>query len=223
MTIAFEKKGHTSCLPSRPHRRLRPAHRFGVFPRRTFAHLPGGAQEMSESRAELVPALHPAGMLVRRMGQSLRHYWTDAAGYQKLLYVVGTVLLVSAVVHLCVILVTGGSWQGPVSWRKPITFGFSFGVTCWTLGWILSYLPARQRIGWTLSGGFSVAALGEVFLISMQQWRGVASHFNFATPFDDTVFTIMGNLVTIIGVIVLILTVWTFISLQAPPSLALAI
>src|SRR5436305_8733886 len=125
--------------------------------------------------------------------------------------------------HLGMILVTGGSWQGPVSWRKPITFGFSFAVTCWALGWILSYLPSRRRIGWTLSGGFSVAALGEVFLISMQQWRGVASHFDFATPFDDTVFTIMGNLVTVIGVIVLILTVWAFVSLQAPPSLALAI
>jgi hypothetical protein len=178
---------------------------------------------MSESRAELVPALHPAAMQIRRMGQTLRHYWTDALGYQKLLYVVGTVLLVSAIFHLGVILVTGGSWQGPVSWRKPITFGFSFGVTCWTLGWILSYLPSRQRIGWILSGGFSVPALGEVFLISMQQWRGVASHFNFTTPFDDTVFTIMGNLVTVIAVIVLVLTVWTFVSLQAPASLALAI
>jgi hypothetical protein len=157
------------------------------------------------------------------MGQTLRHYWTDAPGYQKLLYVVGTVLLMSGMFHLGVILVTGGSWQGPVSWRKPITFGFSFAVTCWALGWILSYLPSRQRIGWTLSGGFSVAAVSEVFLISMQQWRGVASHFNFATPFDDMIFTIMGNLVTVIAVIVLVLTVWTFVSLQAPASLALAI
>jgi hypothetical protein len=68
-----------------------------------------------------------------------------------------------------------------------------------------------------------VAALGEVFLITMQQWRGVASHFNFATPFDDTVVSIMANLVVVIAVIVLILTVWTFVSLQAPASLALAI
>ena len=178
---------------------------------------------MSESRSLPVRAPHSTRILLQRMGDTLRHYWTDAQGYQKFLYVVGTVLLLNGLVHLGVILVTGGSWQGPISWRKPITFSFSLAITCWTLGWILSYLPARRWIGWILSGGFGVAAMGEVFLISMQQWRGVASHFDFATPFDDTVFTIMGNLVAVIAVIVLVLTVWTFVSLQAPPSLALAI
>ena len=63
---------------------------------------------MSESRAEFVSAVHPARTQVRRMGQTLRHYWTDASGYQKFLYVVGTVLLVSAMFHLGMILVTGG-------------------------------------------------------------------------------------------------------------------
>ena len=178
---------------------------------------------MSESRSLPVRTSHPIGILLQRMRDTLRRYWTDAQEYQKLLYIVGAILLLSGLVHVGVILVTGGSWQGPVSWRKPISFSFSFGITCWTLGWVLSYLPARRWLGWILSAGFGVAAMGEVFLISMQQWRGVASHFNFTTPFDDTIFTIMGNLVTVIGVIVLILTVWTFISLKAPTSLALAI
>jgi len=78
------------------------------------------------------------------MGDTLRHYWTDAQGYQKFLYVVGTVLLLNGLVHLGVILVTGGSWQGPISWRKPITFSFSFAITCWTLGWILSYFTCSS-------------------------------------------------------------------------------
>ena len=47
---------------------------------------------MSESRAEFVSAVHPARTQVRRMGQTLRHSWTDAPGYQKFLYVVGTVV-----------------------------------------------------------------------------------------------------------------------------------
>jgi hypothetical protein len=35
-----------------------------------------------------------------------------------------------------VLVVTGGSWEGPVSWRKPMSFGLSFGVTLATIGWV---------------------------------------------------------------------------------------
>lgn len=52
---------------------------------------------------------------LRMMPATIRSYWTQAEGYQKFLYWTGTLLIVSAVFHTGVLLVTGGSLEGPVS------------------------------------------------------------------------------------------------------------
>ena len=52
-----------------------------------------------------------------------------------LLSAVGLVLIASGLVHLVVFAVDGGPWDGPVSWRKPVTFGLSFGVTLIAVTW----------------------------------------------------------------------------------------
>jgi hypothetical protein len=72
--------------------------------------------------------------------------------YQSFLYAVGVLLLASGLVHGVVFLLDGGGWDGPLSWRKPILFGFSFGITVLSLGWVLSFLPRRRRLGWLLAG-----------------------------------------------------------------------
>ena len=59
------------------------------------------------------------GALIRAMVATLRSYWTRAEGYQKFAYVIGVLLIGSAVFHTGVLIVTGGSFEGPVSWRKP--------------------------------------------------------------------------------------------------------
>ena len=87
--------------------------------------------------------------------------------------------------------VDGGAWEGPVSWRKPIVFGLSFGVTIVTLAWFLTLLRLGRASGWAVSLVLSIASIGEVVLISMQKWRGVASHFNETTTFDGLVFSVM--------------------------------
>lgn len=58
------------------------------------------------------------------------------ASYQRFAYVCGALLALSGVVHLGVYLVDGGPWGGPISWRKPVVFGLSFGIAIVTLGWI---------------------------------------------------------------------------------------
>jgi hypothetical protein len=45
-----------------------------------------------------------------------------------------------------------GTWFGPLSWRKPAVFGFSFAVTDIAVAWILGYLPERRSAGWLLRG-----------------------------------------------------------------------
>ena len=110
-----------------------------------------------------------------------------------------------------------------VSWRKPIVFGLSFGITLLTLTWFMTFLRTRKVTGWIVLGTLSVASLGEVFLISMQKWRGVASHFNEDTAFDESVFSMMGLLVLVVAVMTVFIAVRSFFPMDAPPSLAWAI
>lgn len=177
--------------------------------------------------ASLAPAPRPEvgwRQLARAMAAALRGYWRRAASYQRALYRIGGLLLLSAVVHLAVLLLSGGSWSGALSWRKPILFGESFGLTAISLAWILGFLPRRPVLGWLIAAPTGLAVLGEVVWVSLQQWRGVPSHFNFSTPFDQTAFVLGGGvLIGITGVGILAIFAWCLVSLQAPGCIAWAI
>ena len=149
--------------------------------------------------------------------------FTPAAPYQRFAYVCAALLVASGLFHGVVFLVGGGSWEGPVSWRKPIVFGLSFGIALATVTWLMGFLRPRRWAGWLFLGLYAFAAIGEVLLISMQRWRGVPSHFNDDTAFDETVFSVMGQLVTLVGALTVIITIWAFVRLDAPASLAFAI
>ena len=149
--------------------------------------------------------------------------FTPVQPYQRFAYTCAALLVVSGLVHAGVYLVDGGSWQGPVSWRKPVVFGLSFGITLATLTWFMGFLRPRRATGWIVLGLFALASVGEVFLISMQKWRGVASHFNENTAFDAAVFSFMGLLVSLVGLLTVVITIWSFVRIDAPATLAWAI
>jgi hypothetical protein len=155
---------------------------------------------------------------VRRIGR-----FTPAASYQRFGYVCGVLLMLSGLVHAVVFLVDGGSWEGPVSWRKPIVFGLSFGITVVTITWLMTFLRARRLTGWIAVGLFAIASLAEVFLVTLQTWRGVASHFNETTPLDASIFSFMGMLVALLVLLTVFVTVRSFVRMDAPPSLGWAI
>lgn len=125
--------------------------------------------------------------------------------------------------HGLVFLVDGGAWQGPVSWRKPTTFGLSFGLTVVTLTWLTTTLRLRDRTRWALLGTFAVANVVEVGLVVVQAWRGVPSHFNLASPFDGAVFITMGISIAFIATIIVVVTVLAFTSSEAPRPTAMAV
>ena len=136
------------------------------------------------------------------LGRALRRIWVDGRRVERVAYVVGLVLFVSGLVHVGILLVTGGTWIGPVSLRKAATFGLSFGLTLPSVAWATSYLrlPARGLV----LGVFIATCVVETVLISMQAWRGVPSHFNFATPFDTAVSTTLalgGGVIVLVGVV----------------------
>jgi hypothetical protein len=149
--------------------------------------------------------------------------FVPVASYQRVAYACGALLMLSGLAHLGVYLVDGGPWAGPVSWRKPVVFGLSFGLALVTLSWVMGLLRPPRAAGWMVLGTLTFCSVGEVALISMQRWRGVPSHFNESTPFDAAVFSMMGALVTVLAVAVVVITVWSFIRIAAPSSLALAV
>ena len=115
-----------------------------------------------------------------------------------------------------------GGWDGAVSWRKPIEFGISGGITALSLAAVMARLPRDSWPAWPCAVAMSLF-VPETLLIDLQRWRGVPSHFNHDTAFDVTVFSWMGILVAIVSLGIMVMTVWTFLSLRGPRSTNLAI
>ena len=132
------------------------------------------------------------------------------------LAVIGLLLVASGLAHLVVWAVLGGPWEGPVTWRKPILFGISGGLTSLSLGWAWSKLPWRRGDGW-LAATAAWALFVEVAAIDMQAWRGVASHFNRATPFDSLLYDAMGLLILWVTLVAIDLTIRSFRQPMAVP------
>jgi len=124
--------------------------------------------------------------------------------------VIGWLLVASGCAHAIVWAVDGGAWEGAVTWRKPILFGISGGLTAVSLGWAWSTL-ARRRGDVAASWITAVSLAIEVLLIDLQRWRGVASHFNRTTRLDSLLYDLMGLLilvVTLVAVDLAIRSLW---------------
>ena len=155
---------------------------------------------------------------------SLSSFWSREHRVERIGYIVGASLLISGLVHLSILVIGGGSWEGPLSLRKPMTFGLSFGLTLVTIVWVSSFLRLGTRPRTLLLGVFTAACALETTLVTGQAWRGVPSHFNLQTTFDGIVARTLAAggmvLVAVIGAL-------TFASFRAnatvPTSLRLAI
>jgi hypothetical protein len=116
---------------------------------------------------------------------AVRGLWAAARGYQRLAYLVGAGLILVGLAHAAIWALAGGSATGALSWRKPTTFGISFGLTTVTLAWVGTWLPVRPAIGWIAAGLLCAATTYEVAWVVVQHARGVPAHFNDTTPLDE--------------------------------------
>ncbi|MFF3560094.1 hypothetical protein ACFYXS_08665 [Streptomyces sp. NPDC002574] len=118
-------------------------------------------------------------------------------------YATGALLVASGLFHLAVLAVDGGPWDGPVSWRKPVTFGVSFGLTLIAVAWVTSYLRVGERRRAVLLAVFAADCVVETGGITLQAWRRVPSHLNMETGFDTAVSMTLavggGVLVVVLG------------------------
>jgi hypothetical protein len=148
---------------------------------------------------------------LRAMATDLSLSWRTATGYQAFLWWSGVALVVAGLACAVAWLVDGApSLAGSVSWRKPIEFGVSLGLTGMFLAWILRWLPRSARIGWSVAVTYSVTAVAEWALITVQKVRGVPSHFNNSTDVDSVVFTGMGVMIGGVMLSILALAIWAW-------------
>ncbi|GHE98288.1 hypothetical protein GCM10017786_33990 [Amycolatopsis deserti] len=140
---------------------------------------------------------------------------------ERVAYVVAAVLAASGLLHLVVLVASGTTWEGPLSYRKAMTFGLSFGLTLASVAWATSFLRVRHRT--LLLGAFTAVSVVEVALVTLQVWRRVPSHFNFETGFDTAVSYSLaaGGGVIIVTVLAFAVAAWRTTDLS--PSMTLAL
>lgn len=117
--------------------------------------------------------------------------------------------MASGVVHLIVLAIKPSGWEGPLSWRKPILFGISTGLTVWSLGQVWRMVRPR-RIDSILIPLTAIASVIEVGLITLQTWRGVPSHFNHSSVLDHSIHIAMDMCIVFLTVVIFDLTLRLF-------------
>jgi hypothetical protein len=155
---------------------------------------------------------------------SLPRQLATRRGVERVCYLVGGLLIGSGVLHLGVAVVDPRPWLGPLSWRKPVTFGFSFGTVLISITWVTSYLRLAPRTRTRLLAVFAGDCIVEVSGITVQAWRHAPSHFNNVTPFDAVIAYALAA-----GGVVLVLVLGTLAvtafrgKIDGPPSMRLAL
>lgn len=150
--------------------------------------------------------------------------WRRGARPWRIAYAVGAVLMAVGLAHGLAWLVVGGAWDGPVSFRKPFSFGLSFGLATITLAWFADRLRLGQATAWALLTPLAVANTTEVAWVSVQRARGVAAHFNFATLVDTALYVAVGaGAIAVSATVTVVLTLLAFRRRTDEPALTLAI
>jgi hypothetical protein len=145
---------------------------------------------------------------VSTIANALWSFWRKGRPVERAAYIVGVLLLASGLIHFGILVMTGASWDGPLSFRKATTFGLSFGLTLITIVWVANFLRLGDRSRAVVLGTFTVACALETVLVTLQVWRGVPSHFNLETRFDALVARGLAGggfaLVAIIGTLLVV-------------------
>jgi hypothetical protein len=86
--------------------------------------------------------------------------------------------------------------MGINTWIKPMKFGLSVGIYCWTFAWLLQYLVSKKNVK-IISWVIIVCMIAENAIITLQAARGVISHYNISSGLDALLFSVMGAFIGI--------------------------
>jgi len=150
-------------------------------------------------------------------------YWRDSSTAQRFLFVSGSALLVSMLVHGVALAATGFQLHGPVSFRKAMTFAETGWLLCWAVGWLLPLISMRRWERNVVVAGSWAFAVIETFIMSLQVWRGRPSHYNTDTIGDALLFGTGGVIAFLLMLAMLVLLRASFRERGLAPSLLLSI
>ncbi len=136
-----------------------------------------------------------------------------------LLFIVNAVVLPVALVMG---LVDATVVNGAPIWNKPIKFALSFLAFAPALLWIFSRVPSRGRTLRLMLAALGWSMILETVLITLQAFRGVASHFNSSTAIDGAIFQAMAAGVGVFAVVTLVAGLVIARRDLGPPALSMA-
>lgn len=87
---------------------------------------------------------------------------------------------------------------GQPTWAKTTKFSLSLVLYTSTMLWIFGYDTLRPRLSRFILSASAYILGFEMILMIFQGARAVPMHFNNATPFDATLFSIMGATITLL-------------------------
>jgi len=152
-----------------------------------------------------------------------RKLWNQAWALSPVLAVSTVVMLVAAVFTSAGVLLDPRQVAGEPAWLKPTKFYMSLAIYDATILYFLSFLADRRRFVRGVGAILSACGALEMVGITLQAARGVRSHFNSATPFDQAIFAGMGIVIMVLWVTMLVLAVVLVRAKLADRSLASAL
>ena len=105
-------------------------------------------------------------------------------------------------------------------WIKPMKFLTSITIFLWTVAWFMPETrgSGASGLGRTVRWIIGPAMIIEMVCIILQSARGVTSHYNHATVFDDLIFSVMGMTI-LVNTIAMTIFLWS-IRRDTPPQRA---
>lgn len=112
---------------------------------------------------------------------------------------------------------------GAPLWLKPLKFSVSISIYSLGILWILGFLQGRKRLISVLAWIITLSFATEMLAIASQAARGVRSHFNVTTPYDSSVFIVMGVAISLLWLAHFALTVLVLRQKLSDPALRWAL
>lgn len=126
------------------------------------------------------------------------------------LYRVGLFMFITSVLLLLPLSFDNRILLGINPWIKPIKFCLSVGIYLFTIAWFLEYIKLHKKTKKLISYVTGISMIIEILIIIFQAMRGVKSHFNEDSDFDQILFGMMGLLIAITTIMVVIYFITLF-------------
>ncbi|MGF1639299.1 MAG: hypothetical protein ACFCUU_19635 [Cyclobacteriaceae bacterium] len=113
----------------------------------------------------------------------------------------GLLMLGGAILTAILTQYTSSQIMGANAYLKPMKFYLSGFILAWTMGYFMQFLDNQKQV--SIYNWVYVITIGyELLAITLQAALGKQSHFNKDTAFDQSVFYLMGFMITLV-------TLWT--------------